>query len=366
MFLAVRNLSQERTRLALSVAGVALAVMLILILNGFLSGMFRQISAYLERVPGSIVIAQEGVTTLLGASSLLPPSTPDAVKGEEGVVQAVPILSQFVILDLHGKKQPAYLVGYDPVLGAGPWRLNEGREPTADSEVVLDRVLASRHDIRLGERFEITGIEFTVVGLSEGTTSWMLSFVFIRKTAAESLFRAPGATSMLFVAPSGETAAEELRDRLLGPPGREVLLKRDMIANDKQLWGRIFSSPIRLMAGIAFLVGTLVVGLVIYTATVERQGEYGVLKAIGARNRTLYAIVTAQALVAAGLGSLLGVGLAFGVARLIMALRTQFLITIEPSAIGQALVTGLFMALLAAVLPARVMAGLAPADVFRR
>ena len=366
MFLAFRNLSQEKTRLGLSVAGVALAVMLILILNGFLSGMFRQISAYLERAPGSVVVAQEGVTTLLGASSLLPPGAIDAVKAEAAVAQAVPILSQFVILDLHDRKQPAYLVGYDPALGAGPWRLHEGREPAADDEVVLDRVLASRHDIRLGDRFDITGADFTVVGLSEGTASWMLSFAFVRKTAAESLFRAPMATSMLFVTPSGDIAAEALRDGLRGPPGREVLLKRDMIANDRELWGRIFSSPVRLMATIAFLVGTLVVGLVIYTATVERQGEYGVLKAIGARNRTLYAVVTAQALVAAGMGSLFGVALAFAAARLIMALRPQFLIAIEPSAIVQAFVVGLFMALFAAAWPARVMAGLAPADVFRR
>ena len=35
------------------------------------------------------------------------------------------------------------------------------------------------------------------------------------------------------------------------------------------------------MIAIAFLVGTMVVGLVIYTATIERQREYGVLKAMG-------------------------------------------------------------------------------------
>jgi putative ABC transport system permease protein len=120
------------------------------------------------------------------------------------------------------------------------------------------------------------------------------------------------------------------------------------------------------MIAIAFLVGTLVVGMVIYSATVERQREYGVLKAIGAHNRILYRTVVAQALVVAGIGALVGVGLAAAMAQLIMALRPQFLIVLEPSAVAWSLVAGLVMALAAALVPVRAIAGLAPAEIFRR
>ena len=48
MLIARRNLTQEKTRLALSIGGVALAIMLVLILDGLLVGMFRQITAYLD------------------------------------------------------------------------------------------------------------------------------------------------------------------------------------------------------------------------------------------------------------------------------------------------------------------------------
>lgn len=120
------------------------------------------------------------------------------------------------------------------------------------------------------------------------------------------------------------------------------------------------------MVGIAFLVGTLVVGLVTYTATVERQREYGVLKAIGAGNRRLYTVVATQALIATLAGSLGGIALAFGASALIEQLRPQFLVLIEPVAIVRSLVDGLGIALLAALGPVRVLAALAPADVFRR
>ncbi len=119
------------------------------------------------------------------------------------------------------------------------------------------------------------------------------------------------------------------------------------------------------MVGIAFVVGVLVVGLVIYTATVERRREYGAIKAIGMQNGSLYRLVTAQALIAAVAGGILGVGLAYAVGGLLVAWRPQFPVTIEPSAVVVAVAASLAMAALAALGPARAIAQLAPAEVFR-
>ncbi len=366
MNLAQRNLFKDKTRLFLSVTGVALAVMLILLLAGFLDGMNRQITSYLDHAPGSLVVTQEGVGNLLGATSMLPNGTDQAARGERGVANVVPILSQFVILDLHEKKQPAYLVGYDPTRGGGPWQISAGREPGSDDEMVFDRILAQRHDIALGSKVTIMGRDLTVVGLSDGTTSWMTSYIFMRRTAVESLFRSPGASSFLLLSLDEGVSQSEAREYLRGLPGTEVFSKEEMMANDMRLFARFFSAPLQLMVVIAFLVGTMVVGMVIYTATIERQREYGVLKAIGAKNGLLYRVVLTQATIAAGAGSMLGVGLAYGAAQVIMSARPQFLVVLAPAMVAGALASGLGMALLAAYFPARVVAGLAPAEVFRR
>lgn len=59
MFLALRNLLQNKTRFGLSVAGVSLAVMLIVLLTSLRSGLYRQMGLYLEHTPGSVVVAQD-------------------------------------------------------------------------------------------------------------------------------------------------------------------------------------------------------------------------------------------------------------------------------------------------------------------
>ena len=366
MSLARRNLFQDKTRLALSISGVALAVALILILKGFLAGMNRQITSYLDRSPGSIVVAEEDVVNLLGATSLLPEGVDQRAENIRGVEKVIPILSQFIILDLHEKKQPAYMVGYDPEQGGGPWQLVAGREPRSKKEMVFDRVLAERHGLNLGDQVEVMGQDFTIVGLSSGTTSWMTSFFFVRKQDAENTLLNPGATSFLLLTTSEDADIDKILKKLNSFSDVNALTKKQMAANDLKLFAKVFSAPLKLMVGIAFLVGTMIVGLIIYTATVERQREYGVIKAIGAKNRFLYQVVLAQALFASIAGSALGILLANGAAQWIMSARPQFLIVFDLVDSGQALFAGLGMALIASIFPTRVVASLAPAEVFRK
>ncbi|HET6444247.1 MAG TPA: ABC transporter permease [candidate division Zixibacteria bacterium] len=366
-YLAFHNLWQQKFRLTLSIAGVALAMMLIIILNGFLSGIYVQVTAYLDNSPADLIVAQDGVTNLVGATSLLPSNTEDEVRSVGGIDQISPIVAQFVILDLHNQKVVSYMVGYDLDEGGGPWLLKTGREPADNDEVVLDWVMAGDHGFELGDEINILGAPFTVVGLSEGTNSWMASFFFIEKGAAEQLLLSPGATSFLLltVEPGADVeAVEAILDGRLG--GVEIVPAETIKQKDIELLVEIFAIPLRIMVAIAFTVGTAILGMVIYTATVEREKEYGVLKAVGAKNQQLYWLVAQQGLVTGLLGVILGIGMAWLAAYWIMNSWSKFLIIFQPITVLSASLTGLLMGLLAALLPARKVARLDPAEVFRR
>ena len=367
MNLALRNLLQDKLRFALSVIGIALAVMLILFLLGLRAGVFRAAVIYLDNAPGSVAVMPEGVkSTSAGSGQFLSGDTVNAVAFARGVARTTPILLTMAIPELHGKKQVIRLVGYDTALGGGPWNLRQGREPAGDDEVVLDRVLADRHGFSIGDSFAIAGRQLKVVGLSNETSSFSGSFVFAQKTFVESVALAPGAASLVLVTPAAGTTPTELVAGLQTLPGTNVLLKSEVMENDKRIVAGIFDQVIFLMVAAAFIVGALVVGMVIYTATIERRGEYGILKAIGARNSALYRVVVYQAVVAASLGVLLGVGFAFAMGWLVMTAKPQFLVATEPSAIIITLAAGFVMALAGALVPARAVAALEPAEVFRR
>jgi putative ABC transport system permease protein len=357
--LALRNLLQDRVRFVLSVVGVGLSLMLILFLLGLRAGALRSAVVYLDNTPGSVQVLPAGVrSTSTGSAQFLAPGTVSAVAATPGVARAVPIILTMGLSEMHGRKELIKLIGYDSALGGGPWELESGREPATDDEVVLDRAVASRHRVNLGETFEIGGRTLTVVGLSNETSSWTGSYAFARKPFVESLTLAPGVASFLLVTPERGTARNELVQRLEAVPGTNVLLKSDVMANDREIVAGIFDQVILLMVATAFVVGALVVGMVIYTATNERRAEYGILKAIGARSGVLYRVVATQAFVAAGIGAVLGTGFAYAMGWLVTAARPQFMVAIEPTAIA--------VTLLGALVPARATARLAPAEVFKR
>ena len=365
--LAFRNLFQHKFRLLLSIAGVALAIMLIVLLNGFLSGIYVQVTAYLDNTPVDFVIAQDGVTNLLSGASILSSDVENLARSVGGIAEITPIISQFVILDIHDEKVVAYLVGYEAGAGGGTWAMKAGRAPQADDEIVLDWVMAQDHGFRLGDTIELLDEEFTVVGLSDGTNSWMASFIFIEKEAAERLLMIPDGASFVLLTLEPDAERDTVRGRLERRlRDVEIVPAQVMKQNDLDLLVEVFAIPLRMMVSIAFAVGTAILGMVIYTATAERQREYGVLKAVGAKNRHLYWLVVIQGLTIAVAGVAAGVGLAWLVSDRIMEAIPKFLIVLEPRSVLTTSIAGLFMGLLAAVLPARQVALLDPARVFRK
>lgn len=360
MLIARRNLLRDRTRFALSVAAVATSIAVMLLLAGYRSGVYEQSASYLRNAPGDVVVVERGVANFLGTSSVLPAGTVEAVAMAPGVARAVPIVSQFVIFESHDRKDGFVLIGYEPSLGGGPWRLAAGREPAALDELVLDRATARLHDIAVGAQIAVLDRVLTVVGLSDGTTFWAGSIGFATSATVRELLRAPGLTSFILVETTGD-----FNSMLLAPLGVEAVAKSRVIANDAALMARIYDAPIGLMVAVAFVVGMLVVGVVIFSATAERRREYGALKAIGIRNGLLYRIVAAQATSAALAGAGVGTLLAYAAAAVLMAWRPQFLVVIEPELVAPVTLASLAMATGAALVPARLLARMAPAEVFR-
>jgi putative ABC transport system permease protein len=146
----------------------------------------------------------------------------------------------------------------------------------------------------------------------------------------------------------------------------EILPAAVIKQNDINLMVKVFAIPLQVMTAIAFAVGTAILGMIIYTATVERRREYGVLKAVGAKNWHLYGLVIQQGLVTSLFGIILGIVLAWIAAQGVMTAFPKFLVILQPGSILLIAAVGLLMGLLAALLPARYVGSLDPARVFRK
>ena len=123
--LARRNLLAEPRRLAVSAAGVGMAIMLILLLDGFRAGIEANITTYEDHVGADLYVAQPGTRNFFGAISTLPAETVDTVRADPDVDWAVAVRGFFSIVELHDTKIPTYVIGSTPGERGGPWELRQ-------------------------------------------------------------------------------------------------------------------------------------------------------------------------------------------------------------------------------------------------
>jgi putative ABC transport system permease protein len=358
--LARRNLLAEPRRLAAGVAGIGLALMLILLLGGLWAGIQAQSAQYVDASGAALWVLPPGTRTLFAEGTQLPTSTLETVRATPGVDWAAPTWGLYAILNLHDARAAVVLVGSTPSQPGGPWALARGRAPTADDEVAIDRVLADKHGLSLGDRLMVADRTYRVVGITRHS-GFMTGYVFATHRAVESLLGAPGKTNAILVGTEEPTA---VRARLAAS-GLTVLGTPELRRTAVQLNTRVFGSPLRLMVAIAFAAGVLIVALTVYAQVAERRRDYGICKALGASSRRLAALALAQTLVMAALGLVAG-GLLLAAGRTLLGwLRPQFEVVITPGLLLQAVGAALVMALLAAIIPARRLARLDPATAYR-
>jgi len=85
--LAFRNLFQSKVRLAISVGGIALALMLVLTLDAIMTGAEKRLTAYIDNSEADVWVAQSGIRNLHMVSSWIPASVRNEVSEVPGSSQ---------------------------------------------------------------------------------------------------------------------------------------------------------------------------------------------------------------------------------------------------------------------------------------
>lgn len=362
--LARRNLFQDRRRAALAVSGLAVALLLVLVLDGILAGAIRQVTAYLRSLPADVIVSQRGVRTMHMSASALPEATVDQIGQVPGVAWAGGIRFTTGTIRSRTGSQLGYVIGYDTTTGrGGPWDMAEGRPPQA-GEVVLDQVAADRMGVGIGGTVGLLGRRFTVSGLSRGGTSITNTTAFVR-TGDFAAIRGPTFSYVLVRARSG-TGTGVLAARLgAAIPGITVQTKDEFVHQESNIVRDMSADLMQIMSIIAFLIALAVIALTLFTATLSKLREYAVVKALGASSWRLSGTVFAQATWSLALALGVAVVFAFAVAAAVAAATPNVRLAVEPASVARVAAAALAAGVLGALVPLRRVTRLDPATAFK-
>jgi putative ABC transport system permease protein len=362
--LARRNLFQDRRRAMLAVSGVAVALLLVLILDGVFAGALRQVTAYLRSLPADVIVSQRGVRTMHMSASALPETTARDARRVRGVAWAEAI--RFTTATVRGPagRQLSYVIGYDPsTKRGGPRRIVDGRAPRP-GQALIDEVAADQFGVSIGGKVEMLGKTFIVSGVFSGGTSITNTVAFI-DTRDFAAIRGPTVSYVLIGAEPGvdpDTLTRRLTTRLAGTTAQT---RDEFVDHEGRIVRDMSADVMQIMSVIAFLIALAVVALTLFTATLSKLREYAVIKALGASSWRLTRTVLAQATWSTALALGLAVVLAFAVAAAVAALSPNVRLAIEAASVERVAIAALVVGGLGALLPLGRIARLDPATAFR-
>jgi putative ABC transport system permease protein len=387
LLVARKNLFSERMRLAISVGGVALSVFLISLLLSLYRGWDEKVGGFVEHSNVDVWVASEGAEDFLTAASLLPTEGEEAERAQQYldangfVVEWSPMivrLMEGVRVDTIseteeklGAKMDIHFIGFDPEtrLG-GPIEVIEGKDVPGEGEVIIDEKLGDRYGIDVGDTLRAGGRDWLVAGKSKGGDFVATQTVFATHEDAQAALRMTGGTTFYVLDVRDD---QDPKSVATGIEETAVQQKAPIIARTREEFAantrdRIISNILPILfvvLGLAFIVGVSVAGLTIYTATIEKAREYGILKAVGFRNGYLYRVVLEQSATTALLGFIVGLGLTLIIGPFASDYVPQFvLFTRWQDVLFVAGVT-VVMALIAAYIPVRRLAAIDPVSVFK-
>ncbi len=187
-----------------------------------------------------------------------------------------------------------------------------GDYTAASASAILGTDLAEKNGLTVGSTFTINDQTHTVAGLFDSGTAFGNNALYLTLPAAQTLAGLPDELSTMIVTVDSMENVDAAKTALQAALGED---KADVTQGQRNLETAVSSlDSVKNISLIAFVAALGTAGVIILLIMVmlvrERRREIGVLKAIGAPNRTIGLQFVLEALVLVALGSAVGAAVA--------------------------------------------------------
>ncbi len=392
--LTLKSLWAHKLRMGLTALAVVLGV-------GFIAGTFVYTDTIGKAFDGIFEDAFQGVDIVVSADSelqfgegiFLPEDEILQLADVDGVEELVPFLQGLGVVILDGEGEPTGGQGppqfafsfMETDVETGGFNLREGAYPLGSDEVVIDAGTVEDNDFAIGDLVSVVApnrpaTPYTLVGIAGfgeldnlgGATSALFDLRTLQ-TILEREGQLTGAS--IQITPGADIDAVIAGLEPLLPEGARAITGQSAAeeqAADIQEGLGFFNTFLLSFGFIALFVGTFTIANTFRIIVTQRTRELALLRALGASARQVNRMVLIEALVIGTVASIIGIFAGFGLALLLKIGLEAFGIalptapaTLQPRTVVLALVVGIGVTVISALLPARRASRVAPIAALR-
>lgn len=391
----LRSLLGRKLRLLLASFAILLGVSFVsgaFVLTDSLSNVFDDLFTSVNKGTAVTVQSSSALAADFGPEEREPISQAIAqrVARVEGVTEVLPqiggpatlILPNGKALKKHGP--PVFGIGLKPESPQSSLEIKRGAQPHGLSQVAIDTDTAAKQHIPVGAQVGVIGKgprqTMTVVGLlgsKDGASRGGATILGFDQPTAQQVVGKPGSYNQLSLAAAPGVTNAELRARVAKvlPTGIEAVTVEQTVAEqsaDLKDGLGFFNTFLLAFAGISLFVGAFLIFNTFSMLVAQRTRELALMRALGASRRQITRSVLLESVVVGLVSSLagfvLGIGVAYGLRALLGLLGIELpagetIIRLRTFVV--CLVVGVGITALAAIIPARRAAKVAPVQAMR-
>jgi len=303
--MVVANLVHRPTRSFIAMSAIALEVTMILLVVALFYGLLNGAKESQLGVGADLMVTPPGASALAGMSGApIPIKVGEILRRVPHVVSAVPVVWWFT-------QKPLEVIygidvgSYDELppkfryLSGGPFQ--------APYDVIVDDFFAGQSHAKVGDKLEILNHEFRISGIVPHGKGCRKCLPL---ATLQDLISADGHASVFYLKLDDPSSAAQVEKAIQEIPGMEKYTVRSMpeflsTMTPDNLPG--FDLAIKIVIGVAVVVGFLVIFQSMYTAVMERTREIGILKSLGASKWYIVNVVLRETLLLAVAGIVAGI-----------------------------------------------------------
>ncbi len=399
--LARRYISRRLFQSVLFILGVALGVAMVIAIDLANGSASRAFELSTESVTG------KATHQIIGGPSGLPTGLYRQIRLDLGIHDSAPIVEEYVQA-VNLDNQLLRLFGVDP-FAEPPFRTylsdvniadtarthsdsgasnNQGDSSAITAFIaepgsaVISQTMADRYDVaigdtltlRIGDRWQDVHIVGIIQAADAASAQAIDDLLLTDIATAQELLDMPGAISRIDLILPSDYDLSQIESLL--PPGA-ILTTPDTGRGALDQMTAAFELNLQALSLLALVVGAFLIYNTVTFSVVQRRPIIGILRALGATRSQIFTLMLGEAILLGLIGTVLGMalGVIFGRAAVGLVSRTisdlYFAINVQriavpPETLLKGAVIGLFVSLLAALIPSYEATRTPPAGTLRR
>ncbi len=300
------NLIYRPLRSVISALAVAIEVIMILSIVGIMYGILNG-SRDQQSGTGFDMIARPGQGSAILATSSASASVKvaDVLRGLPHVQVVSPVA---IKINLGTSVQNVYGIDYATYDALRPFVYLAGKPFQAPFDMLVDDIEAANNKLHVGQQITQFGHSFRICGIVEHGKG---ARRYIPLDTLDTLDGSPGkASSFLIRTENAPRYQEQVRQEIHNTEGLNdwsVQTLKELLSFLTPEHIPAFNIGLRVVIGIAAVIGFLVIFQSMYTAVMERTREIGILKSMGAGKAAIVSVVLRETGLLAVCGVIIGI-----------------------------------------------------------